>query len=183
MATTTQTKPQSKSLTIPQDNDQSKAMTIQQRRAGGAVGKVVEPFQHPAPKLTMAPPDMRPWKMSGPSMSPLHMSPPNMLLPDMSPIQDHMPLPTLSASTFIPPQSFLTHQTEQPLSVVRFSRSDPTFLAVGTSQRDPDEAQPNEEKASVLLFRVEDVEREVRGDRNIISGPSNEVRMKIRPRL
>lgn len=148
-----------------------------------AVGKVVEPFQHPAPKLEMAPPDPRPWKMTPPSMSPLHMSPPNMLLPDMSPIQDHMPLPTLSASTFTPPQSFLTHQTEQPISVVRFSRADPSFLAIGSSQREPDEAQPNEEKAVVMLFRVEDVEREVRGDREIIAGPSNDVRLKIRPRL
>lgn len=39
------------------------------------------------------------------------------------------------------------------------------------------------EGAEVLVFRVEDVEREVRGDRGICMGPGNDVRLKIRPRL
>ena len=146
-------------------------------------GKVIEPFQHPQPKLEMAPPDMQPWRMTPPSMSPLHMSPPNMLLPDFSPIQDHMPLPTLTASKFSPPQSFLTHQSGLPVSVIRFARADPTFLAVGTSQMDREQAANQEESANVIIYKVEDVEREVRGDRQVVAGPANDVRVKIRPRL
>lgn len=157
----------------------SKAISIPRNKPG----RVVEPFQHPAPKLVMAPPDMRPWKMTPPSLSPLHMSPPNMELPNFSPIQDHMPLPTLSASTFIPPQSFLTHETNEPISVVRYSRVDPTLLAVGTCAQDPEEAQPVGQPGKVIIFKVADVEREVRGDREIIARGVYEVRKKVRPQL
>lgn len=167
--------------------------TILQRRAATASRRVVEPFQHPPPKLVMAPPDMQPWKMKPPTLSPLHMSPPSMELPDFSPIQDHMPLPTLSASTFIPPQSFLTHRLDQPPSVLCFSRADPSVLAVASSAADPDPdgddhgaaaARPMEpHPASVTIFRVEDVEREVRGDAKMVARGVYEVRKKVRPRL
>jgi hypothetical protein len=136
-------------------------------------GKVIEPFQHPPPKLVMAPP----------TMSPLDMSPPDLALPDFSPIQDHMPLPTISASTFIPPQSFLTHQHSEPISVIKFSWHDPTLLAVGSSFDEPDDAQPIQRECSITIFRVEDVEREVRGDAKMIARGVYEVRQKVRPRL
>lgn len=126
---------------------------------------------------------MQPWKMTPPSLSPLHMSPPNMELPNFSPIQDHMPLPTLSASTFIPPQSFLTHQLDEPTSVVIFNRHDPTVLAVGSCYDDPDDARPIRQECSVTIFKVEDVEREVRGDAKMIARGVYEVRKKVRPRL
>jgi len=145
--------------------------------------KVIEPFQHPAPKLVMEPPSMQPWSMTAPSMSPLHMTPPNMELPNFSPIQDHMPLPTLSASTFTPPQSFLTYQHPHPISVVRFCRHDPTLLVAGSSSLDPEEARPMSEDATITVFRVEDVSREVRGDDKMIARGVYEVRQKIRPRL
>lgn len=146
-------------------------------------GKPIEPFQHPAPKLVMSPPDPQPWKMSPPSMSPLHMTPPNMLLPNFSPIQDHMPLPTLSASKFCPPQSFLTHKLDQAPSVVKFSRWDPTVMVVGTSPDDPDEPRAIPQPSSIIIFKVEDVEREVRGDREMIARDVYEVRIKMRPQL
>lgn len=158
----------------------TKAMSIPKNRGPG---RLIEPFQHPAPKLEMAPPDMQPWKMTPPSLSPLHMSPPNMLLPNFSPIQDHMPLPTLSASTFIPPQSFLTHRSGEPISVVRFSRLDPWLLCVGTCAADPDSVTGSEGQSLVTIYKAQDVEREVRGDREIVAGPSNPVRLKIRPTL
>jgi len=145
--------------------------------------KVIEPFQHPAPKLVMEPPSMQPWAMTPPTLSPLHMTPPNMELPNFSPIQDHMPLPTLSASNFIPPQSFLTYRCPQPISVVKFCRHDPTLLAVGSSSMDPEEARPVQEEAAITVFRVEDVSREVRGDDKMVARGVYEVRQKIRPRL
>jgi len=145
--------------------------------------KVIEPFQHPAPKLAMEAPSMQPWSMTAPSMSPLHMTPPNMELPNFSPIQDHMPLPTLSASTFTPPQSFLTYRHPHPISVVRFCRHDPTLLVAGSSSLDPEEARPMSEDATITVFRVEDVSREVRGDDKMIARGVYEVRQKIRPRL
>ncbi|KAI5800567.1 WD40-repeat-containing domain protein [Pyronema domesticum] len=131
----------------------------------------------------MAPPDMQPWKMTPPTLSPLHMTPPNMELPNFSPIQDHMPLPTLSASTFIPPQSFLTHGTEQPISTVKFGRYDPTLMVTGACREDPDEATPNAGQGKVTVWWVEDVEREVRGDAEMIARGVYEVRKKVRPRL
>jgi len=94
-----------------------------------------------------------------------------------------MPLPTLSASTFIPPQSFLTHQLDEPTSVVIFNRHDPTVLAVGSCYDDPDDARPIQQECSVTIFRVEDVEREVRGDAKMIARGVYEVRQKVRPRL
>lgn len=94
-----------------------------------------------------------------------------------------MPLPTLSASTFIPPQSFLTHELSEPTSVIRFCGNDPTVLAIGSSQEDPDEAAPVESGASVAIMRVEDVEREVRGDSKMIARGVYDVRVKVRPRM
>ncbi|KAA8894208.1 WD40-repeat-containing domain protein [Sphaerosporella brunnea] len=154
----------------------SKAVDIPRNR-------VTEPFQYAAPKLVMEAPSMQPWTISPPSLSPLHMSPPNMELPNFSPIQDHMPLPTLSASTFTPPQSFLTLQHSEPISVIKFSRFDPTVLAVGSSFDDPDDAQPKREECSITIYRVEDVEREVRGDDKMIARGVYDVRKKLRPRL
>jgi len=111
------------------------------------------------------------------------MTPPNMLLPNFSPIQDHMPLPTLTASTFIPPQTFLKHQVDRPPSVIKYSRLDPTLLVMGISFEEPDEPRPVERESSIIVFKAADVEREVRGDREIVAGPANELRMKIRPSL
>ena len=60
---------------------------------------------------------------------------------------------------------------------VQFSSVDPTFMVVGMTEVEEGEG------AGVLVFKAEDVEREVRGDRGICMGPGNDVRMKVRPRL
>lgn len=75
------------------------------------------------------------------------------------------------------------HKMDQPPSVVKFSRYDPTVMVVGTSPDDPDEPRAIEQPSSIVVFKVEDVEREVRGDREMIARDVYEVRVKVRPRL
>lgn len=74
---------------------------------------------------------------------------------------------------------------ERPASVVKFSRQDPTVMVVGWSEDDPDEPRPieGEGMGGLIIFKVEDVEREVRGDREMIARDIYETRMKVRPRL
>lgn len=95
-----------------------------------------------------------------------------------------MPLPTLTASRFSPPSAFLTHYLDLPPSAAVFSPVDPTVLAIGTYSSvdsSPENPRPQQQKASVVLFRASDVSRQVRGD-EVVAG-KGDLRQKIRPQL
>ncbi|EWC45458.1 hypothetical protein DRE_00857 [Drechslerella stenobrocha 248] len=134
-------------------------------------------------KLTMSPPNMKPWKMSPPSMSPLHMTPPNMLLPNFEP--PTFKLPMLSASRYFPPQTLFEEDLDCPPSVARFSLDDPTVCVIGAYAKgtggDPvNPTRAGKGRGKIYLARVLDHEGEVRGDAEF---PPDETRKKIIPNM